>query len=164
MKSAFATHKIESGHFYSCPPGKSLLDSYHHTQADGNISSSKAAVFWKPFPSQAERGRKVRIKINSNKNNLLMILPEFQSSNLLSKHFPRIQINNFHFSRIKANVMNFSSLGWFLFCSYFLFPSSNKNNCIYLRSSEQGKHYKKKKKKISSSDVVCGGVVLSFIF
>ena len=45
MKSAFATHKIESGHFYSCPPGKSLLDSYHHTQADGNISSSKAAVF-----------------------------------------------------------------------------------------------------------------------
>ena len=41
--------------------------------------------------------------------------------------------------------------------SYFLIPSSNENNLIYLLSSEWGKY--DKKQQISSS-----GVVLSFVF
>ena len=41
--------------------------------------------------------------------------------------------------------------------NYFLIPSSNENNLIYLQNSEWGKH--DKKQQISSS-----GVVLSFVF
>ena len=40
---------------------------------------------------------------------------------------------------------------------YFLIPSSNESNLIYLQSSEWGKH--DKKQQISSS-----GVMLSFVF
>ena len=45
----------------------------------------------------------------------------------------------------------------YTFSYYFLIPSSNKNNLIYLRSSEWGKH--DKQQQISSSRVV-----LSFVF
>ena len=40
---------------------------------------------------------------------------------------------------------------------YFVIPSSNENNLIYIRSSEWGKH--DKQQQISSS-----GVALSFVF
>ena len=33
---------------------------------------------------------------------------------------------------------------YFLYTCFFLIPSSNENNLIYLRSSESGKHDKKK--------------------
>ena len=45
----------------------------------------------------------------------------------------------------------------FDYCDYFLIPSSNENNLIYLQSSEWGKH--DNKQQISSS-----AAVLSFVF
>ena len=55
LENAFASQKIESGHFYSCPTGKTLPQVLIITlppfQAKEDCSFSQAAFFSKIYPA-----------------------------------------------------------------------------------------------------------------